>query len=119
MGVTCSDLPEKQANPFIVHEWLCERWDQRLLGLVWLADGYVVLPGSSGTLVELSMVIETQLKEFIPIRPAVCFGSFWKPVVQRIIGTNKIVHFAGTAKLCAKLAVGAPMPERARHRHRL
>lgn len=114
VGVTCSDLPEKQANPYIVHEWRCERWDQRLIGLVWLADGYVVLPGSSGTLVELAMMIETQLKGFIPIRPAVCLGSFWKPVVQRIIGAGNIVQFASTPVKAAQLAIGLPVARRVR-----
>lgn len=116
VGVTCNDLPEKQANASIIHEWRCERWDQRLIALVWLADGYVVMPGSSGTLVELAMVIETQLKSFIPIRNTVCFGAFWKPVVKRITGTTKIVHFAGTARSAARLAIGAPAPLKVRHR---
>ena len=116
VGVTCNDLPEKQANDSIIHEWRCERWDQRLISLVWLADGYVVMPGSSGTLVELSMVIETQLKSFIPIRNVVCFGAFWKPVVKRITGTAKIVNFASSARVAARLAIGAPPPLRIKHR---
>lgn len=119
VGITCNDLPERKANPYVMHEWRTERWDQRLLALVWLADGYVVMPGSSGTLVELSMSIETQLKGFIPIRPLVCFGAFWKPVVKRIIGTSRIVTFASTAKAAARLAVGAPVPTRIKRRHKV
>ena len=103
IGVTCDNLPEKSANPFILHEWKVERWDQRLLTLVWLSDGYAVMPGSSGTLVELSMVIETQLKGFIPARPIVCLESYWKPVIRRIDGTDGMVGFARTAKECAEM----------------
>ncbi len=103
VGVTCDNLPEKDPNPYIDMEWRLDRWDERLLSLVWLADGYAVMPGSSGTLVELSMVIETQLKGFIPTRPVVCLGSYWKPVVRRIYGTGSMVLFAGSPIECAKL----------------
>ncbi len=118
IGVTCEDLPERKANPFVQNEWRCERWDQRLIGLVWLADGYVIMPGSSGTLVELAMVIETQLKGFITIRPTVCFGTFWKPVVKRIMGTATVVQFAGSARTSARLAIGAKEPIRVKRRHK-
>ncbi len=103
IGVTCNNLPERQANPYILSEWRLERWDQRLLTLVWLADGYAFMPGSSGTLVELSMVIETQLKGFIPVRPVVCLGAFWEPVVRRIIGGDGMITFAKTPAECADL----------------
>ncbi len=93
VGVSCENLPVSRMNKFIDHEWDLNRWDQRLLALIWLADGYVVMPGGSGTLVELSVVIETQLKGFIPARPIVCAGSHWKPVVKRIEGTELMVHF--------------------------
>ncbi len=103
IGVSAENLPEKEVNPYIVHEWKLKRWDQRLLTLVWLADGYAVMPGSSGTLVELSMVIETQFKGFIPARPVVCLGSFWKPVVSRIEGAERMVRFARTPIKCAEM----------------
>ncbi len=103
IGVTCDNLPEKGTNPHIVNEWALQRWDQRLLTLVWLSDGYAVMPGSSGTLVELSMVIETQLKGFIPARPIVCLGSHWKPVVRRIDGTYGMVQFESSPIRCAEL----------------
>ncbi len=103
IGVSCENLPEKEVNPYIVHEWKLKRWDQRLLTLVWLSDCYAVMPGSSGTLVELSMVVETQFKGFIPARPVVCLGSFWKPVVNRIEGAEKMIRFARTPKKCVEM----------------
>ena len=106
VGITCRDLPEKLPNPYITDDWVAERWDQRLLALIWLADGYIVCPGSSGTLVELAMLIETQLKGFLPIRPAVGLGSFWKSVVQRITDTKKIISFAPTPIIAAQIAMG-------------
>lgn len=114
VGITCRDLPEKEPNPHITDNWIADRWDQRLISLIWLADGYIVCPGSSGTLVELSMVIETQLKGFLPLRPAVAIGSFWKSVVQRITDTKKIVAFATTPRMAAQIALGMNSPKPAR-----
>ncbi len=106
VGITCQDLPEKSPNSFITDNWVADRWDQRLLSLIWLADGYIICPGSSGTLVELSMVIETQLKGFLPLRPAVGLGSFWKTVAQRITDTKKIISFASTPVAAVQIALG-------------
>lgn len=105
VGVSCKNLPVDKVNKFIDHEWDLNRWDQRLLALVWLADGYVVMTGGSGTLVELSVVIETQLKGFIPTRPIVCAGSHWKPVVKRIEGTEGMVYFEREPSLVAEIVM--------------
>jgi len=103
IGVTCDNLPEKAANAGIAEEWKVERWDQRLLALVWLSDAYAVCPGSSGTLVELAMVVETQLKGFIPPRPIVCLGNYWSSVVRRIGDAHGLVKFAANSADAADL----------------
>ena len=103
IGVTCDNLPEKAANPDIRDEWKVERWDQRLLALVWLADAYAVCPGSGGTLVELAMVMETQLKGFIPPRPIVCLGRHWRGVVSRIKEIQDRVYFANSPEEAAEI----------------
>lgn len=103
IGVTCNNLPVDAVNPEIQYEWKVNRWDQRLLALVWLADGYAVMQGSSGTLVELSMVVETQFKGFIPARPIVCMRDYWKPVVERIVGTDGMVYFTDEPKELADI----------------
>lgn len=105
VGITCDNLPVRDVNEFINQVWHVNRWDRRLLALVWLADGYIILPGESGTLVELSMVIETQLKGFIPARPIVCLGSYWKSVVNRIDGTRKMVSFGQTPQECVDMVI--------------
>ena len=46
--------------------------------------GYVVLPGATGTLVELSVVWEHVCKGFLARRPLVCVGRFWAPLVELI-----------------------------------
>ena len=44
--------------------------------------GYVVLPGATGTLVEIALVWELMCKGFLPERPVVCVGAFWQPVID-------------------------------------
>jgi len=102
VGITCANLSAK-VNPFIDVEWQVSRWDQRLLALVFLSDGYAVMPGASGTLVELSVVIETQLKGFIPARPIVCMGGHWSSVVKRIAGTTDMVSFVRSPSKLAEI----------------
>jgi uncharacterized protein (TIGR00730 family) len=53
----------------------------RLRQLIDLGDGYVALPGSTGTLAELALVWELMNKRLLPLRPLVCLGSYWRPVV--------------------------------------
>jgi hypothetical protein len=70
-------------NPYIdraVHTaTLAERIDR----LVELADaGWVVLPGATGTLLELATVWEGVAKKILAPRPIVCAGAFWRPLIE-------------------------------------
>lgn len=105
IGVTCKNLPESSPNKYIDNEWKVERWDQRLVVLVWLSDGYIVMPGSSGTLVELSMLIETQMKEFIPMRPIACFSRHWRPIVKRVLDNPAMIHFTDDVSECVDIVM--------------
>lgn len=96
IGISCKNLLSREVNEYIELEWQVDRWDQRLLALVFLADAYAVMPGASGTLVELAMVIETQLKGFIPARPIVCLGQRWENVVASINGAGDMVTFTNS-----------------------
>ena len=66
--------------------WLSEeipvpRWQDRLFALVEKGDGYVVLRGGTGTLLELAALWESLNKRAIPGRPCVAMG-FWEPVLE-------------------------------------
>ena len=53
----------------------------RLQKLVDLGDGYVILPGGTGTLLELALVWELLTKHLMQPKPVVCLGQFWMPLV--------------------------------------
>jgi len=58
---------------------------ERLRILIDRSDGYVVLPGATGTLVEFALVWEYARKSLQRNKPIVLLGDFWVPVVERIV----------------------------------
>ncbi len=58
-----------------------ESWKERLFALIERGDGYVVLKGGTGTMLELAPVWECLNKRAIPPRPCVAMG-FWAPVLE-------------------------------------
>jgi len=83
IGVT-SEYYKSAANRFISEEIKTKNVVERLLRLIELAQGYVVLPGGTGTLVELATVWEYINKGVITPKPIVISKAFWQPVIDTI-----------------------------------
>jgi uncharacterized protein (TIGR00730 family) len=73
-----------EANRYIDEKIIEPTLVARLLKLIELGDAYVVLPGSTGTLLELSAVWEFMNKRIMPPKPLVAVGEFWNPVVATL-----------------------------------
>jgi len=85
IGVTCSAFKGSKANEYISREIVTGSLDERLDTLIKLGQGYVVLPGGTGTLLELAKVWELKNKGFIKEdKPIILVGGFWKPLVDLI-----------------------------------
>lgn len=85
VGVTCSAFTNSVANPYITREVVTGSLNARLDTLVKLGDGYVVLPGGTGTLLELAAVWELKNKKFFDsAKPIVLLGDFWKPLADLV-----------------------------------
>jgi len=81
-GVTCKAFRRGKANPYVSTELSTENLDQRLKKLVEIGDGYLVLPGGTGTLLELAHVWEHKHKRFETAnKPIVVMRDFWLPLV--------------------------------------
>lgn len=106
IGVTC-DLIPRSANPWISKEIREARLVDRITTLGELAAGYVVLPGGTGTLLELAYVLEMVNKGFSDERPIVLLGSFWEPVLEPL---KEEMRQEGLANLARFLTV-AHSPE--------
>ncbi len=73
----------------IPNEWIDTTIDtptmiDRLMELVKRADGYVVLEGGTGTLLEFACVWELMSKGVIPKKPIVVVGDFWDRVIETV-----------------------------------
>jgi len=82
IAVTCKTFGRAGANPYNdrVHE--AEDLFDRLRILIDHAHAFIILPGGSGTLVELATVWELTAKHLIRTRPIIVYGRFWKPVIE-------------------------------------
>ena len=85
IGVTCSAFKGSRANEYITREVVTRSLDERLDTLIKLGQGYVVLPGGTGTLLELANVWELKNKGFLKAdKPIILVGEFWKPLLDLV-----------------------------------
>lgn len=85
IGVTCSAFEDSKPNEYIASEIITASLDERLDALIKLGQAYIVLPGGTGTLLELAKVWELKNKGFIKEdKPIILVGGFWKPLVDLI-----------------------------------
>ncbi len=111
IGVTTayfSKTPNRWIDTVIVKETMIDR----LLELVARGDGYVVLEGGTGTLLELACVWEFMNKSVIATKPIVTVGGFWDGVVETLKGElvyeglencTKYVNRVSTAVECVEV----------------
>jgi uncharacterized protein (TIGR00730 family) len=85
IGVTCSAFKGSKANEYVTREIVTKSLDERLDTLIKLGRAYIVLPGGTGTLLELAKVWELKNKGFIEAdKPIILVGGFWKPLIDLI-----------------------------------
>jgi uncharacterized protein (TIGR00730 family) len=85
IGITCSAFKSSTANKYTTRTIVTASLDERLDTLLKLGRAYVVLPGGTGTLLELAKVWELKNKGFPEAdKPIILVGSFWKPLVDMV-----------------------------------
>jgi len=83
IGVTCSAFKSSRANEYVTREVVTDSLDERLDTLIKLGRAYIVLPGGTGTLLELAKVWELKNKGFLEgDKPIILVGGFWKPLIE-------------------------------------
>ena len=83
IGITVGAFA-RAANRWIDREIKKATLPERIAALVDSADGYVILKGGTGTLLELAYVWEFINKKFSEEKPIVIFGDFWTRVVETL-----------------------------------
>lgn len=85
IGVTCTAFGRSGPNEYITDEIVTDSLQQRLEKLIFLGDAYIVLPGGTGTLLELAKVWELKNKGFFEkTKPVIMIGEFWKGLLETI-----------------------------------
>ncbi len=89
LGVTCSAFRRTEANEYTAEQITTSSLDERLDTLIKLGAAYIVLPGGTGTLLELAKVWELKNKGFLDAgKPIILVGDFWKPLVECVAGED-------------------------------
>ena len=70
------------ANKFVTREIKCNTLFERINKLIDTGDGYVILQGGTGTLLELAAVWELSNKRLMGNKPIACHSSMWKEIVS-------------------------------------
>ena len=99
----------RDANRWIDRKVEVNSLVDRLMELVSLADGYVILKGGTGTLLELASVWEFMNKSVIEERPVVVLGPSWDGVLESL---NRELEFEGN-EACTRFITVVRTPEEA------
>jgi uncharacterized protein (TIGR00725 family) len=110
IGVTCSAFKNSRANEYVSREIVTGSLDERLDTLIKLGQAYIVLPGGTGTLLELAKVWELKNKGFLKTdKPIILLGEFWEPLVELIAsddpGSSRYVKSADKPEEAVKLII--------------
>jgi uncharacterized protein (TIGR00725 family) len=85
IGVTCSAFGRGAANKFVSREIVTTSLNERLDTLINIGSAYVVLPGGTGTLLELALVWELKNKGFLSgDKPIILLGDYWSRLVELV-----------------------------------
>lgn len=74
----------KSANEFVDEEIKTKDIFERIGKMMEISDGFIVLQGGTGTLLELSALLEHINKGMMPPKPIVAIGDFWKGVLKNL-----------------------------------
>ncbi len=94
IGVTVN-IFNLTVNKFIKEESQCSTLFERIEKLISLGDGYIVLKGGTGTLLELSAVLEFINKGLMEDKPIVADHEFWNDLIELMNRRNSYENRPG------------------------
>jgi hypothetical protein len=82
IGVILNGFWGSKGNRWLDEKICTEDLFERLKRLITGSDAFVILPGSSGTLVEIALLLEMVAKKIMPPAPVIFIGDFWKQLLD-------------------------------------
>jgi uncharacterized protein (TIGR00725 family) len=98
----------REANKYLTREIRVKSANDRLMELIDLADAYVAIGNSTGTMLEMLTAWDYMNKRFIPQKPVLLIGQTWQPFYEYVRSED---HFVRT-----DLLECVPNAEAATHR---
>jgi len=80
IGVTV-DLWNAKPSKYLTEEIKCKTLFERIEQLISIGDGFVVLQGGTGTMLELTVVWEFMNKGMLKEKPIVTHSNMWKEII--------------------------------------
>jgi uncharacterized protein (TIGR00730 family) len=84
IGVVADIFPGCTPNPWLGEIVSTPNLLSRLMALIERGDAYVVLGGSTGTLLEFAAVWELMNKALLTARPVVTLGGYWQEIAAPV-----------------------------------
>ena len=119
IGVTYykwQDKPYKGANKYIDEEIKTENIFERIDVMTKNSDAFIVLPGGTGTLLELAACLELVNKGLMEPKPIIALGNYWKSALEKLarepVLSNEARVFSN-ALSCRDLVTFVSTPEEA------
>ena len=88
IGITI-DYSGSKSNDYVDENVVMPNWVERLMELIAIGDAYVILKGGSGTLVEISAVLEMISKKIMKEKLMLFYTDFWKSVIGTLKFDNE------------------------------
>jgi len=85
IGVTCDEIETYRPigpNPWIIEEWRCITFRERLDRLVENCEAAIALPGGLGTMVEIALTWNHLVINTINPKPLILIGEGWHRVLE-------------------------------------
>lgn len=103
IGITISGVPY-QKSKYLTENIETQSLFDRIDKLLRIGDGYIILEGGTGTMLELSAVWEYANKSFQKPKPIACHGEIWKNIVETMDKRMKLEgRETGLVKSCANI----------------
>jgi len=119
IGVTYykwKDAPYKKPNRYIDKEIRTKDIFERIDAMMMRSDAFIVLPGGTGTLLELAACLEHINKGLMKPKPIVALGNFWKDALEKLANKPVLSEEARSARnalSCRDLVTFVDTPEEA------
>ena len=91
IGITTDFYEDKEKNPYIGEEIRTATYEGRLSKLVEIGDAYIILPGGTGTLMEMAYIWALKTRNMLKEKPFLCIGEQWHEMIQTMSFYNESV----------------------------